>query len=370
MKKLKRIIVLLLSLTLIICAFGAVTVNAVGENIISKISISNNSFEKTNITSDWSGVTPSDWKVESKNNTYQIQSVSGAYDGDRYLGLNIDPKVQTKNQFVFTTSKYSNITAGVPYKFGVKFLSGDVGESTCLVTVTVYDASNVKINSYQSELTSVTAINEWTDVSVAIPSNENAVKVKITITVNAKSNCGIDYVYGVTDIISTDAGASIRLSKDTPGLRFTGKVDKTFYDEYFANYGASVGMIIVPIDYVQSVGEFTVDALNNGGKAYLDIQAKIWNNSATIEQDGYYGFSCAIVNIKQNNVKREFCARTYIKYTLNNQTTYIYGEYDYISHARSIYSVANKAMEDIDDYDDIDQEIIIAYANGQIPTFN
>ena len=64
-------------------------------------------------------------------------------------------------------------------------------------------------------------------------------------------------------------------------------------------------MIIIPIDYVDTVGEFTAKALSTAGKEYLDIIVSKWNNGANIDSDGYYGFSCAIVNIKEANIKRD-----------------------------------------------------------------
>ncbi|MBQ9734252.1 MAG: hypothetical protein IJV95_00190 [Clostridia bacterium] len=365
----KRTFALVISILTVCTAFFTVSsVNATGATIINNVQISNGSFDKTTITTFWDGVTPNNWKQQSTNYTYQIQAEQDGFDGN-YLILYNDPSNDQKNTFIFTTEKYLTITENVPYKFGVKFLANDLDASNCFVTVTVYDATSAKINTYQGQTTFATDICEWTDVSVSVPVTEGATSAKLTVTAYVKTDCGIDYAYGVTNILSTDTGASIRLAQDTPGLRFTAKVDKTFFDNYSKNYGAEVGMIITPIDHVQTAGEFTVDALVLAGKTYLEIDAKQWNNVATVDLDGYYGFSCAIVNIKEGNVKREFCARSYLKYTLGGNTVYIYGDYNYINHARSIYGVANKAIEVIEEYDELEQRIITAYANGQIPVF-
>ena len=371
MAKSKRFITIFIGLIFLLSlSFFTVSVNAAGINLISDVVITNGDFEDYTMTSDWWGNNPNDWKIQSTNASYQINKAANGFDGGKYLTLTVDQANAQNNDFVFTTKKYLSITENIPYKFGVKFITKDVENSYCYLSVTLYDISNLEIGTFKGENTFASKANEWTDVSVLVPATVGAVKAKLTITADIDTDSGLDFAYGKIALLSTDEGASIRLAKDTPGLRFTAKVDKTAYDNFYKNYGGEVGVIIVPVDYVQSVGEFTVDALVLAGKNFLQIQAKQWNNSSTIEQDGYYGFSCAIVNIKPNNVKREFCARSYLKYTVDGNTFYLYGEYNYSDHARSIYGVANKAMEEIDVYDDFEQQIITAYASGQIPTFN
>lgn len=371
MAKSKRFITIFIGLIFLLSlSFSIVSVNATGINLISDVVITNGDFEDYTMTSDWWGNNPNDWKIQSTNASYQINKAENGFDGGKYLTLTVDPSNAENNEFIFTTKKYLSVTENIPYQFGVKFITKDVENSNCYLSVTLYDISNLEIGTFKGENTFASKANEWADVSVLVPATVGAVKAKLTITADIDTDSGLDFAYGKIALLSTDVGASIRLSKDTPGLRFTAKVDKTAYDNFYKNYGAEVGIIIVPVDYVQSVGEFTVDALVLAGKNYLQIQAKQWNNFSTIEKDGYYGFSCAIVNIKPNNVKREFCARSYLKYTVDGNTFYLYGEYNYSDHARSIYGVANKAMEEIEFYDDFEQQIITAYASGQIPTFN
>lgn len=370
MSKYKRFTTLFIGLFfLFILSFFNVSVKATGINVISDVVITNGNFEDYT-TTNWFNYTPKEWNNQSKNDVLQMNFGENGFDDGKYLTLSVDPLNEKNNEFIFTTNKYLTVTENVPYNFGVKFISQDAGSSNCFVSVTLYDISNLEIGTFNGENTFASNADEWTDVSVIVPATEGAVKAKLTVTANIETESGLDCAYGKIALLSTDVGASIRLSKDTPGLRFTAKVDKTAYDSFYKNYDAEVGIIIAPLDYVQSAGEFTVDALALAGKTYLEIQAKQWNNSASIVKDGYYGFSCAIVNIKPANVKREFCARSYIKYVVDGNTVYIYGEYNYSDHARSIYSVANKAMEDIDFYDDFEQRIITAYAGGQVPVFD
>ncbi|MBP5467285.1 MAG: hypothetical protein J6Y43_06975 [Clostridia bacterium] len=151
--------------------------------------------------------------------------------------------------------------------------------------------------------------------------------------------------------ITTETGASIRAHGTTSGLRFKGRVNKAFFDGLIAAYpDAQAGMIIAPTDFLSDC-EFTVSALT----AYKSVQicaVSGWNNEQTADTDNYYGFNCALVNLKPYNVDRRFSARSFVRFTENGNMKYIYGDYAEAFNARSIKYVAEEALKEAELYAD------------------
>ena len=141
----------------------------------------------------------------------------------------------------------------------------------------------------------------------------------------------------------TENGACIRTNPDMSGLLFKGRVNKSFYDDCASLHtGVKVGMIIAPTDFLNDC-PFTYSALFSAKSVLLCVASK-WNNSETADTNGYYGFSCAIVKILPYNTDREFSARSFISYTENGETKFIYADYDQAYHSRSVYGVAKAAL--------------------------
>ena len=346
------------------------TVNKTYAISFEEVSIPNANFE--NITQTvWEECQVGDWNSNENALYFFTKETKIFYDGKQSVRL----PGHFGQDYVFTTKNYVYIDGSSEYRFGVKFRTANKEKFSCKISAIVYSEANAKLAQIDGEEFFAKNNNVWTDVFVDLPVVENAKKIKLQITVISPSSggqdsdyCYMDGVYGYKNAVVTNSGASIRLSLTESGLRFTGKVDKEFFDQVKAiDANAEVGMIIIPIDYVDAVGEFTAKALSAAGKEYLDIVVSKWNNSANVDSDGYYGFSCAIVNVKEANIKREFCARSYIRYTYNGVEKYVYSDFNVADHARSVYSVANRAMEDLLDYDEQDQKIIVAYANGKTP---
>jgi len=147
-----------------------------------------------------------------------------------------------------------------------------------------------------------------------------------------------------------DRGASVRMD-DPTGIRFTGTVARTYYDRLVKDYGednVKLGMLISPTEYLENVDEFTKEAFDNWSFAktkYIEIDAD------TILADGNdsYRINCALVNIKTDNVQREFSARLYIKVTNGGETEYIYSGFSKTGNSRSVAYVATAALSDLSD---------------------
>ena len=164
--------------------------------------------------------------------------------------------------------------------------------------------------------------------------------------------------------VQAHGGAYIRTVKNSAGLRFKGEVDKQLFDGYVAEYGrenVSAGMIIAPTDFLRDC-EFTYLALSQN-KAVQVCVAEQWNNEDTCEEDGYYGFNCAFINILPYNIDRKFSFRSFIRFTEGENTEYVYGGYSETDNARSLYEVALAAREDAAKYEDYQVEIIEYFCN-------
>lgn len=336
------------------------TANA--ERIISP-AIKNGSFETTTLN-DYYEEVPKYWTITSSAPNYYYNYVlENAYDGDRYYNF-----TRYNGEYVLSSDRAINVDCDTDYLFGIKFISDSI-LANISITLDCYDQNGQNVKTVQSEPTHITKTNEWSDAHVRLVADNSVYSVRIKFTIRADGgNVGVDYAYSSVNAVTTNVGASIRLDKTAPGIRFTGKVDKAIYDQMISTYqNVSVGILIIPKDYLCDLGEFTFKAILSSGKTYLDIPALMWNNPLTIQKDGYYGYSCAMVDVKETNIRREFCAISYLKYTDNGIENVIYSEYEQSSHCRSIYSVANKLMEYIDYYETVEQQIIEAYANGVRP---
>lgn len=150
-----------------------------------------------------------------------------------------------------------------------------------------------------------------------------------------------------------DKGASVRMTTPT-GIRFTGTVARSYYDRLVKDYGednVKMGILITPTEYLNNVDEFTKDALdawNGATTKYLEIDA----DAILADGNTKYRINCAMVNIKTNNVQREFSARLYVKVTNDGETEYLYSGFSKTSNSRSIELVASLALSDVQDTQD------------------
>ena len=141
-------------------------------------------------------------------------------------------------------------------------------------------------------------------------------------------------------------GASVRMNTPT-GIRFTGSVDKTYFDSLKTQYGAdnvTLGMLITPTDYLTANNlVFTKEALDAceaiSGAKYLEIDA-----ITVLAEDAYYKVNCAMTNVLEANYARDFSAILYIKV---NGEIVEYSAYNAENNSRSIAEVAQAAYNDV-----------------------
>lgn len=173
---------------------------------------------------------------------------------------------------------------------------------------------------------------------------------------------------GGSSLVETENGASIRMNAREPGLRFKGRINKSVYDGLTKFYGAEnveTGMIIVPEDFLEGGTDFTAEALKE--RSPLFIVAEKFNNETRAEEDGYYGFNCALIEIAPENTDRKFAARAYIKCFDGATEKYVYATYNKDNHCRSVYDVATAAKENLSKEDDnFEVEAIIGEYLGKV----
>ena len=316
--------------------------------------IQNPSFEQTTskLFMNKPYLEPTNWTT-SLPSFYSTRAVSDyKYDG------NYSIKLPSYTEVTITSSQIA-VQSGKEYEFGLMVLPT---ESNGSLKITIADTNSVVIAENSVTFTSC---GEWQPLCLTakIPQGVSIVKFNVVRTADSVSDCYVDAVYGKVNeaqVISTIVGASLRLATNSSGIRFAGKVDKEFFN---SKANAVAGILIVPTDYLAELSEFTFSALKSAGKNYLDIPALKWNNIDTADTDGFYGFYCAMTNVKPQNITRKFSAISYLKYTENEKEVIIYGNYTESENSRSIKEVAISASENIEDYDLDQQEIIKYYIN-------
>ena len=144
-------------------------------------------------------------------------------------------------------------------------------------------------------------------------------------------------------------GASVRISTPS-GIRFTGSVDRAYYDALVAQYGeknVQLGILVTPTDYLVDNGlAFTKEALDGCNDIptevkYLEIDAKVVLDGIA---NKYYTVNCAMVDVHESNYARNFSARMYIKV---NGEIVEYSAYSIENNSRNIAEVAERAYNDV-----------------------
>ncbi len=135
------------------------------------------------------------------------------------------------------------------------------------------------------------------------------------------------------------SGAEVRFSNPT-GLRFTTEIEGLDKLPAGATYKAYT--LIVPIDYVEEMDEFTKEAFDKTGTTYLKIDLL---KRADVDNNGIPDYHAAIVNIRSSNFTRKFAARTCVEITYADGTTEtVYSAYDPEKNARSVQYVAQMEL--------------------------
>ena len=150
-------------------------------------------------------------------------------------------------------------------------------------------------------------------------------------------------------------GASIRLSTPT-GIRFLVDFDETVYNEVFdesgAKEGKTLGMIIVPKQYVVDYDSYKTQNTEYTGTYYeyfRDVKGKMKNFTYSKEQvvevsEGNYQIKASLVNLLFENLNLEYVGIGYIKTTAGEVDSFEYTPLDMEKNVRSIADVAYNGL--------------------------
>ena len=150
-------------------------------------------------------------------------------------------------------------------------------------------------------------------------------------------------------------GAQVRFNVPT-GLRFVGRVSKTWIDSIKTIYGdenVRFGIMIAPNDYLTGAKakDFTVAALDAddtiSGVKYSKVEAIALYNAETAETDGYYEFTAVLSDIQPQNLDRAFAAIVYVEIVSHGNTEIIYSDFDSLKNVRAVADVAAMALNDL-----------------------
>ena len=125
-------------------------------------------------------------------------------------------------------------------------------------------------------------------------------------------------------------GASIRLTKDSTGIRFT--------SEFGYVEGATYGTIIFPARYLANLTSLSLESLDAKGIKYENIVA----NEGMEVVDGVVTIKAALTNLLPENYNTPMAAIAYIE--LDGK--YYYTDFNVEDNVRAIETVAKKALQD------------------------
>ena len=304
----------------------------------------NGGFETDGESYDFYGTTcvnPHGWVALSKGIANLDSAVK--YDGEKSV------KLSSSSNFSFSAQSNFQVENNSYYEFGFMVYTTSLEKISVGLEVVIYNSKGVSEKICSVTEFFPTEINAWEKVSVFGGTSDDAKSAHFTIKFahTGKKGCYIDGVFmQKQDVVSIKEGASVRLSGTSSGIRFSGAVDKNVYEKFENEYSnVCAGIVIIPKVYYDDLTDFTFAELDKEKMVRLDIVAEKWNNTKSLDTDGFYGFNCAMINIKKANIVQKFCARAYLRYTENGVVKYVYSDFNVVDNVRSIQEVAKSVME-------------------------
>ncbi|MBQ4099411.1 MAG: MucBP domain-containing protein, partial [Clostridia bacterium] len=177
---------------------------------------------------------------------------------------------------------------------------------------------------------------------------------------------------GFTDFVMEE-GAAVRVTdKDVNGLRFTAEMSQNTYNALQAS-DAKYGMVIVPRDYITEGYELTANNLFGVNAKYSEdaqvgaeqsVRRMLHLKNLTpnnYDSDSNYEIRGAITDILTSNITREFVGVAYAEVDGTYMLASYYGD-DQENNARSIYYVAQKAIDANDNASALQEKYIDKFA--------
>lgn len=275
-------------------------------------------------------------------------------ENDYCIKIDVEAAVDSKQTLYYlqdgVDDGHLQLEKGVDYKAGIKAYLTKGGSAKISVKIAYgYGGVNETFAESIYELSSETELL-WNDCSVEYKSKEGE-RAKIVVEVSEVSGTVyLDDAYFIrVNPLLTESGAYFKLSTQSAGLRFFGRADKAYVDALKANSDITelyFGILITTEEVAKSITSFTVSELDYTLSPYILMTANETYNTATAETDGYYGFGCALIDIKESNLKRRFAVRTFLHYKYRYDEYYEYGDFSEENNVRAFSEVIARAAED------------------------
>lgn len=144
-------------------------------------------------------------------------------------------------------------------------------------------------------------------------------------------------------------GAAVRLASDHNGIRFQTDISAEAIAAANARKDqgteVSYGTLLVMADTVPAgMRVYTHAALDNAQADYRDLKAT--EEGITTHDDGSITLNACLVDVQSANLARNISAVSYICYTVNGQTVYVYSLHSANANSRSMSGVAEAALAD------------------------
>ena len=301
------------------------------------------------------------WTVSNQMSVNADTSIK--YQGDKSLVVNGSSglMVETTNGVAIKGDSY--------YEFSFMAYAEQADKVSFGLKIDCYNYNDKLTETFSISGAKADSNSTWQKIAVegGTATLTKYVKIQISIDCQAGAVCYVDSVCMQEKVfLGIKDGASVRISEETPGIRFSGTVDKFMYENMKKRYqNVGVGIVIIPELFYEDISEFTFYGIESGEIPALTIDAEKWYNSNTAETDGFYRFDCAMVNIKKDNISRKFCARAFLKYTDGGVEKYLYSDFDIKLNTRSVQEVAVCVIEKEGQWmTDADLAILEYYASG------
>lgn len=286
----------------------------------------------------------------SKGSDMQISTVpSGIKEeiAENDYCIKIEENASADNKNELYCSEFLQLTKAVDYKAGIKAYFTKGSSAKISVRIAYENSNEVQTFAERAYELSYEQDLLWKDCFVKYESlNGESAKIFVTVW-DVKGTIYLDDAYFIrVNPLLTESGAYFKLSTNSAGLRFFGRADKNYVDSLLADDSVNnltYGILIAPEDSLVYADGFTVSGL--GVEPYILMTAETVYNEDTAATDGYYGFACALVDIKQENLNKRFAVRTFLHYEKGYDDCYEYGDFSVDDNVRAFAEVIGKAAE-------------------------
>ncbi len=151
-----------------------------------------------------------------------------------------------------------------------------------------------------------------------------------------------------------EKGAEVRIATGSDGIRFVSTIPTALEARLASTVkgidadSISYGTAIVPTHYITDnrLNTFSPVALETLGVTVLKIPAT--EKGTTVdEENGIITIRAAVIGMNETQKLLAYSAVPYVTYTVNGESVYLYGIYDYVNNSRTIPNVAERAICDV-----------------------